>query len=98
MDKVLTILSRWEGEFDTETVYQLTVLRHQHPSEFIPVTHPIHRNTGVHVHDVLINHSNERLLEELVHSTLSLEQQRELFRVHYQEPPLSISIRYRHGY
>jgi len=98
MDKVLSIVPLWNGWFDTTNVYQLTSLRHELPTEFLTLSYPVHRNTGIYIHDTIMNRDNERLLDSIVHSNLSLEEQRDIFRAYYQEPPLSIDIRYRHGY
>ena len=98
MEQTLSFFSSWKGQFDTSNVYQLTMLRHDYPDHFLPIHYPIHRNTGVYVHDVTLNHQNERMLQDLMDSTLPLPMKQQLFLKYYQDPPLGIDIRYRHGY
>ena len=93
----LSFFKAWEGEFDKNNLYQLTWLRHHYPQSFIPITYPIHRNTGVLVHDVYTNKQNEILLDTLMDCELSTEELNMLFLHAYTEPPSSIGIQYRHG-
>jgi hypothetical protein len=96
MDFILSWITSWKGQFDTTNLFQPTILRHQYPDHFIPIYYPIHRNTGVRIHDVYINRSNELLLRELMNTTLPSDLKQTLFFKHYQEPPSAVGIRYRH--
>ena len=93
----LSFLRAWEGKFDDNNLYQLTWLRHHYPQAFLPISYPIHRNTGVCVHDVLVNKQNEILLDSLMNCNLSIEELNMLFLAAYREPPSGIGIQYRHG-
>lgn len=97
MNAIFLFLNSWIGQFDTTNLYQLTILRHDHPDQFIPIHYPIHRNTGVHIHDVYINRDNELLLNDLYVSNLPMILKQSFFMKHYREPPLGVGIRYRHG-
>ena len=98
MEEILSFVPSWKGQFDTSNVYQVTSIRHQYPDQFIPIYYPIHRNTGIHIHDVLINHQNEIMLNELIELNVSLYEKQLMFSQMYNPPPYSIDIRYRHGY
>jgi len=93
----LSFLNAWEGKFDNNNLYQLTWLRYHYPQAFLPIVYPIHRNTGIRVHDVYTNKQNELLLESLMKSRLPEEEWTSLFLDSYMEPPSSIGILYRHG-
>ena len=97
MNAIFLFLNSWIGQFDTTNLYQLTILRHQYPDQFIPIHYPIHRNTGVHIHDVYINRDNELLLDQLMHSTLPFTLKQSVFMQQYREPPSGVGIRYRHA-
>ena len=92
-----SFFSKWKGEFDTSNVYQLTWLRYHFKEAFIPIHYPIHRNTGVRVHDILINKQNEDMLSQLVHMKLPVELLNQIFLFSYEPPPDCINIRYRHA-
>jgi hypothetical protein len=98
MEEILSFVPSWKGQFDTTNLYQVTSIRHQYPHQFIPIYYPIHRNTGIHVHDVLINRKNENMLHELMELDASLDEKQSMFSQLYTHPPYSIDIRYRHGY
>jgi hypothetical protein len=89
--------SKWKGEFDYDSVYQVTWLRYHFNQDFIPIYYPIHRNTGVHVHDVLINKQNEQMLHGLTTINLPVELLNIIFLFLYEPPPYSIDILYRHA-
>ena len=94
---MIAFFSKWKGEFDTTNSYQLTWLRYHFKQDFIPIHYPIHRNTGVCVHDVLINKQNEDMLNELVHLQLPVELLNQIFLFSYEPPPDCIDICYRHA-
>jgi len=89
--------SKWKGEFDNHSVYQLTWLRYHFKHDFIPLHYPIYRNTGIHVHDVLINKKNEHMIDSLTKINLPHELLNQLFLFLYDPPPYSIDIQYRHS-
>jgi hypothetical protein len=89
--------SKWKGEFDKTNVYQLTWLRYHFKKDFIPIHYPIHRNTGVHVHDVMINKQNEDMLNQLIKIKLPMELLNQIFLFSYEPPPYSVGITYRHS-
>ena len=74
-----SFFSKWKGEFDTSNVYQVTWLRYHFKKDFIPIHYPIHRNTGIRVHDVLINKQNEDMLNTLVRLNLPVEILNQIF-------------------
>ena len=92
-----SFFSKWKGEFDTTNVYQVTWLRYHFKQEFIPIHYPIHRNTGIRVHDVLINKQNEHMLTHLVCLNLPVELLNQIFLFLYEPPPECIDICYRHS-
>jgi hypothetical protein len=94
---MLSFFKKWKGEFDTHNVYQLTWLRYHFKKEFVPRRYPIHRNTGVHVHDVLINKQNEEMLNHVAALPLPVELLNQIFLFSYEPPPSSIDIVYRHA-
>ena len=85
----------WKGQFDSTNVYQLTRLRHDYPEWFVPLSHPIHSNTGVYIHDVDINKQNELLVDQLL--SLPENESRKLFESFYQDPPFAVGRVYRPG-
>jgi hypothetical protein len=93
----LSFFNAWEGQFDKNNLYQLTWLKHHYPQAFLPTVHPIHRNTGVLVHDVYTNKQNELLLDTLMNCDRSKEELNQMFLSAYTEPPSAIGIQYRHG-
>jgi len=96
MELIFSWITSWKEEFDTTNRFQLTRLREEYPDHFIPIAYPIHRNTGIRLHDVYINRSNEEMLQQLIELSLPLDMKQSLFVQHYQEPPYSVGIRYRH--